>query len=354
MFEKLPVAFVAGLLSVITPCVLPLVPGYLSAVSAVEVEHLGERGSARRVVIASIPFIAGFSAVFVVLGAAAAAVAGQVDKTTQTEIAGFILVVLGLAFVGLLPWPERVMAPGLVHRARRSGSAALLGGAFAVVAAPASGRCSPRSSSLASSSGGVARGVILLLAYSLGLGAAFVVAGVAFAHAMRTFRWIRSHYQALRIASGVDPDHARPPALLQPRLVAADRARPALRAARAHDLLTAARPVVSIRWQAWRESCSSASISSFGRSSKRCSRTTRLLTSEGIDPPDLVLADVGRVDPDDVADTFPDVPLLGFTNHKDTEGLRRAHAAGFDRVIVKSALFERPGELIDGLLAPVE
>jgi hypothetical protein len=80
----------------------------------------------------------------------------------------------------------------------------------------------------------------------------------------------------------------------------------------------------------------------------------KLLTAEGIDPPDLVLADVGRVDPDDVADTFPDVPLLGFTNHKDTEGLRRAHAAGFDRVVVKSALFEAPGELIEGLLAPVE
>jgi hypothetical protein len=80
----------------------------------------------------------------------------------------------------------------------------------------------------------------------------------------------------------------------------------------------------------------------------------RLLTSEGIDPPDLVLADIGRVDPDDVADTFPDVPLLGFTNHKDTEGLRRAHAAGFDRVVVKSALFDQPGELIEGLLTPVE
>jgi hypothetical protein len=80
----------------------------------------------------------------------------------------------------------------------------------------------------------------------------------------------------------------------------------------------------------------------------------RLLTSEGVDPPDLVLADVGRVDPDDVADTFPEIPLLGFTNHKDTDGLRRAHAAGFDQVVVKSALVERPGELIDRLLAPVE
>jgi hypothetical protein len=80
----------------------------------------------------------------------------------------------------------------------------------------------------------------------------------------------------------------------------------------------------------------------------------RFLSSEGIDPPDLVIADVSRVDPDEVADAYPDVPLLGFTNHKDTVGLQRAHAAGFDRVIVKSALFEQPGELIGGLLTPVE
>jgi hypothetical protein len=79
-----------------------------------------------------------------------------------------------------------------------------------------------------------------------------------------------------------------------------------------------------------------------------------VITVEGVDPPDLVIADIGRVDPDDVADTFPEVPLLGFTNHKDTDGLRRGHTAGFDRVIVKSALFERTDELIRGLLAPIE
>ena len=78
------------------------------------------------------------------------------------------------------------------------------------------------------------------------------------------------------------------------------------------------------------------------------------MTVEGIDPPDLVIADIGRVDPDDVADNFPEVPLLGFTNHTDTDGLRRGHAAGFDQVVAKSALFERPGELIQGLLASVE
>jgi hypothetical protein len=80
----------------------------------------------------------------------------------------------------------------------------------------------------------------------------------------------------------------------------------------------------------------------------------RLVSAEGVDPPDLVIADIARIDPHDVADTYPDVPLLGFTNHKDTSGLRRAHAAGFDRVVVKSALFERSGEVIDGLLAPVD
>jgi cytochrome c-type biogenesis protein len=202
MAEKLPVAFLAGLLSVITPCVLPLVPGYLSAVSAVEVDRLGERGAARRIVIASIPFIAGFTVVFVLLGAAAASVASVVDKTTQTEIAGFALIVIGLGFVGLLPVPQGTMAPGLLHRARRRGSSALLGGAFAVCAAPCIGTVLASILVLASSSGGVARGVILLLAYSLGLGAAFVVAGVAFAHAMRAFRWVRSHYQAIKIVSG--------------------------------------------------------------------------------------------------------------------------------------------------------
>jgi hypothetical protein len=80
----------------------------------------------------------------------------------------------------------------------------------------------------------------------------------------------------------------------------------------------------------------------------------RFESTEGIDPPDLVIADVARLDPDDVADTFPDVPLLGYTNHTDTAGLRKAHAAGFDQVVAKSALFERTSELIGGLLASVE
>ncbi|HEX4526099.1 MAG TPA: hypothetical protein VH108_05100 [Gaiellaceae bacterium] len=80
----------------------------------------------------------------------------------------------------------------------------------------------------------------------------------------------------------------------------------------------------------------------------------RFETSDGVEPPDLVIADIARIDAEDVADNFPDVPILGYTNHTDTSGLRRAHAAGFDQVVAKSALFERTRELIDPLLASVE
>ena len=203
MGARLPIAFVAGFASVITPCVLPLVPGYLSALSSVEAGRLGQRGTARRVVTASVPFILGFTVVFVVLGAGAAALGGVLSATARTQVAGFILVVLGLAFVGLLPVPERVMAPGLLSGARRRGSGALLGGAFAVCAAPCIGSVLGAVLVLASTSGTVLKGTILLAAYALGLGAAFLVAGLAFARAMGAFRWLRDRYTLIQVASGV-------------------------------------------------------------------------------------------------------------------------------------------------------
>jgi cytochrome c-type biogenesis protein len=202
MGVRLAVAFLAGFASVITPCVLPLVPGYLSALSSVETARLGERGSGRRVVIASVPFILGFTVIFVGLGAGAAAIGNTVSANAQTEIAGFVLVVLGLAFVGLLPVPERIVAPGLLAGARRRGSGALLGGAFAVCAAPCIGTVLAAVLVLASDTGTWLRGAALLAAYALGLGAAFVVAGVAFARAMSAFRWVRDRYLAIQIVSG--------------------------------------------------------------------------------------------------------------------------------------------------------
>jgi DNA-binding NarL/FixJ family response regulator len=79
-----------------------------------------------------------------------------------------------------------------------------------------------------------------------------------------------------------------------------------------------------------------------------------LVTTDTIAEPELVIADISRIDPDEVADTYPDIPIVGFTNHTDTSGLRAAHAAGFDQVVAKSALVERARELIDSLLASVE
>ena len=78
------------------------------------------------------------------------------------------------------------------------------------------------------------------------------------------------------------------------------------------------------------------------------------VTADNVDEPELVICDISRVDPDEVADEYPDIPIVGFTNHADTAGLRRAHAAGFDQVVVKSALQERAPQLIQELLASVE
>ena len=75
----------------------------------------------------------------------------------------------------------------------------------------------------------------------------------------------------------------------------------------------------------------------------------RLVTSDSVDAPDLVIADIARVEPEDVVDAWPDIPIVGYTNHTDRAGLQRAHAAGFDQVIVKSALVERASALVDEL-----
>ena len=203
MAERIGAAFAAGLISIAFPCVLPLVPGYLSAISAVEVERLGQRGVAKRVALASVPFAFGFTVVFVALGAAAAAVAGVLEPDRQKEVAGFVLVVLGLAFAGLLPWPERMLAPGAVGRARATGSRALLGSAFAVCAAPCVGAVLGSILVLAADSRTVVRGSILLAAYSLGIAVAFVLIGIAFTKAMTLFRWVRDHYGVIRVASGL-------------------------------------------------------------------------------------------------------------------------------------------------------
>jgi cytochrome c-type biogenesis protein len=201
---RIPVAFLAGLVSFVAPCVLPLVPGYLSAVSAVEARRLGQPGTTRRVFLASLPFVAGFTVLFVALGAGAGLVGNSVslNSTRVQAVAGFVVILFGLAFLGLLPFPERLVAPGLVGEARRRGSGALLGAAFAVCAAPCMGPVLGAILVLAGSTATVLQGSVLLFAYSLGLAVPFVAAGIAFTHVMGPFRWLRDHYVAIRSVSG--------------------------------------------------------------------------------------------------------------------------------------------------------
>ncbi len=200
---QVPIAFFAGLLSIVTPCVLPLVPGYLSAVSAVEADRLGQPGVARRVALSSVPFILGFTLVFVALGAGAAAIGGVLNPERQAELAGILLVVLGLTFLGLLPWPESTVAPGLLTRAREQGSGVLLGAAFAVCAGVCIGPVLASILVLASDASSVLRGSLLLAAYAAGLASAFLLAGIAFARAMGAFRWLRDRFFFIRGAGGV-------------------------------------------------------------------------------------------------------------------------------------------------------
>jgi cytochrome c-type biogenesis protein len=202
--SQLPVAFVAGFVSFLAPCVLPLVPGYLSATSAVEADRLGQPGTARRVVTSSLPFVLGFTALFVGLGVVAQLLGDSIlrDQFLVERIAGFILVVLGLAFMGLLPWPERLLGAGLLQAARSRGSRILLGGAFAVCAAPCVGPVLAGILVLAGGSDTAWQGAVLLSVYSLGLAVPFVLAAALFTRMMGAFRWLRNHYLAIQVAGG--------------------------------------------------------------------------------------------------------------------------------------------------------
>ena len=203
-WASIPVAFVAGMVSFLAPCVLPLVPGYLSAVSAVDADKLGQPGTARRVVASSVPFVFGFTSFFVLLGVGAALVGGRVfaNQFLLERVAGLVLVVFGLAFMGLLPWPERLVGAELLQQARGRGSRFLLGGAFAVCAAPCIGPVLAAILVLAGSSETVLEGAALLGVYSLGLALPFVLAAALFTRAMAGFRWLRDRFRAIQFVGG--------------------------------------------------------------------------------------------------------------------------------------------------------
>jgi cytochrome c-type biogenesis protein len=189
---QLAAAFLAGLVSIAAPCVLPLVPGYVAVIA-------GVGAAPRRIVERSVPFVLGFTVVFVALGASAAALGSVLPQERRIEVAGLLLVVFGLAFAGLLPWPERLLAPRFVAHARERGSSVMLGAAFAVCAAPCVGAVLGSVLVLASAGGTVLRGIALLTAYSLGLALAFLLVGLLL---VRPFRALRSRWAYVRALSG--------------------------------------------------------------------------------------------------------------------------------------------------------
>jgi cytochrome c-type biogenesis protein len=193
------VAFGAGLVSFATPCVLPLVPAYLSAIG---VRPGGVRGS----LIAALPFVIGFSAVFVVMGVLAGLAGGTLaDHREQlSKLSGIVIVAMGLAMLGLVPIPliDRTMAPA-VEPARRTGSPLLLGGAFGLCFTPCVTPVLASLLALSASAGTAAHAAWLLFAYAAGLALPFLLAAVALARTMSVFRVVRDRYDLVRAFSGV-------------------------------------------------------------------------------------------------------------------------------------------------------
>lgn len=193
------VAFGAGVVSFGTPCVLPLVPAYLSAISI-------RPGGPRRSLAAALPFVIGFSAVFIVMGVLAGLAGGTLaDHREQlSKLSGIVIVAMGLAMLGLLPLPllDRTMAPA-VEPARRSGSPLLLGGAFGLCFTPCVTPVLASLLALSASTATAARAGLLLAAYAAGLALPFLLAAVALGRTLAVFRVVRDRYDLVRVFSGV-------------------------------------------------------------------------------------------------------------------------------------------------------
>jgi len=195
-------AFAAGLVSFASPCVLPLVPGYLSFVSG----GRASEGEGRRPLVPILLFILGFTIVFTLLGAFAGTLVRFIRNPWFQRAAGAVVVVLGLLMLG---YALRRGSPGLYAERRpfleriRPGSvgALPLGMAFAAGWTPCIGPVLAGILGIAAT-GGVAKGVGLLFAYSLGLGVPFVLLGLGVDRSMTAFRWIRERYRAIAAVSG--------------------------------------------------------------------------------------------------------------------------------------------------------
>ena len=198
----LPVAAFAGLVSFFSPCVVPLLPGYLSYATGLSGADL-EDGRRGRMVLGSALFVLGFTFVFVALGTLSGALGDLLWEymTPISRVLGVVTILVGLAFIGLVPWLQRDVR---VHRVPAVGLAAapLLGVLFGLGWTPCIGPTLAAVQTLALTEGPAARGALLSVAYSLGLGLPFVIAGLAFRRMLGAVAWVRRHQVWVTRAGG--------------------------------------------------------------------------------------------------------------------------------------------------------
>ena len=201
-------AFAVGFVSFISPCVLPLVPGYLSAVSGVSLTEISEGDRRiRRILLPALVFCAAFTLVFVALGMTATSLGSVLrdGRGTLDKFAGAVIIALGVFFL-LTPFVDRLnrewRPEALISRAG-SGGPLVAGAAFAFAWTPCVGPTLGSILTAASVSDTVTKGGILLLFYSLGLAVPFLLTAVAFTRATAAFRWLRDRYLIVTAVSGL-------------------------------------------------------------------------------------------------------------------------------------------------------
>ena len=205
----LPIAaFVAGLLSFLSPCVLPLVPGYVSLISGAGLEELQSQQARlfRKVMLNSIAFILGFSVVFITLGALSTGVGQLLSryKTTLAPIAGVIIIVFGLHLTGVFRI-KALYADTRLHHLKGGSTMAgafVIGFAFAFGWTPCVGPILGAILGLASQEDSVAKGILLLTVYSLGLAVPFLLTSLLMERFLKFYSRFKRHMRALEIASG--------------------------------------------------------------------------------------------------------------------------------------------------------
>jgi cytochrome c-type biogenesis protein len=201
-------AFAVGFVSFISPCVLPLVPGYLSAVSGISVAEMrsGERSTAK-ILLPAIVFCLSFTVVFVALGMTATGLGQtlQDSRGTLDKLAGAVIIALGVFFL-LTPFVTKLnqewRPDALITRAG-SGGPLVAGMAFAVAWTPCVGPTLGSILSAASTQDTVGKGAVLLAFYSAGLAVPFLLTAIAFTRMTTAFRWLRDRYLIVTAISGV-------------------------------------------------------------------------------------------------------------------------------------------------------